>query len=192
MNRVFAVVALLLVVSTATNAVADDLEYELGVEGMVCAFCAYNVSRALRSLEGVVPDSIDVDLASGRITLRSSAKLEEAVLAGVVQDAGFELEALAETEADSPPVAPAGANRRVLVSLTLDVDGLKEGEFDALLEAVGQWAAERRAGLAVAGPAAIEMRALRPILMGHTPALDVDFTEAIGPDNAVLINVLAD
>ena len=51
--------------SIATNAVADQLEYDLEVNGMVCAFCAYNVSKQLRSLDDVVPESVDADLDKG-------------------------------------------------------------------------------------------------------------------------------
>ena len=43
--------------------------------------------------------------------------------------------------------------------------------------------------VAVVAPAPLEMRVLRPILMGHHPAMDVDFSEGIRPDNTVLINV---
>ena len=59
----------------ATNAVAGQVEYDLEVNGMVCAYCAYNVSKQLKILDGVVPDSVDVDLEKGRVKLRSRDKL---------------------------------------------------------------------------------------------------------------------
>jgi len=37
----------------ATNVLASDLNYTLEVKGMVCAYCAYNVSKQLKSLDGV-------------------------------------------------------------------------------------------------------------------------------------------
>ena len=48
--------------SIAVNADARQLEYDLDVKGMKCAFCAYNVSKQLESLAGVVPGTVDVDL----------------------------------------------------------------------------------------------------------------------------------
>ena len=190
MNRLVAtVLVLVLVVSSAPPALAQStFGYELKVKGMVCAFCAYSVSRQLRSAEGVVPDSILVDLENGTITLRSEKPLERARLATLVEAAGFALEAVTETTPGSPLPAPR-AERAARISLTLDADGFAEGEFDALLKTLGALASQRSAGVAIVAPAPLEMRVLRPILMGHHPAMDVDFSEGIRPDNTVLINV---
>ena len=146
------------------------------------------MSRQLRSAEGVAPDSTLVDLENGTITLRSEKPLERARLATLVETAGFALEAVTETAPDSPRPAPR-AERAARISLTLDADGFAEGEFDALLETLGPLASQRSAGVAVAAPAQLEMRVLRPILIGHHPAMDVDFSEGIHPDNTVLIDV---
>ena len=190
MNRlVAAVFVFFLVVSSAPPALAQSaFGYELKVKGMVCAFCAYNVSRQLRSAEGVAPDSILVDLENGTITLRSEKPLERARLAKLVEAAGFALEAVTETTPDSPLPAPR-AERAARISLTLDANGFAEGEFDALLKTLGALASQRSAGVAIVAPAQLEMRVLRPILMGRHPAMDVDFSEGIRPDNTVLINV---
>ena len=192
MNRLIpAVLILFLFVSSAPSAIASEVGYELKVTGMVCAFCAYNVSKQLRSADGVAADSIEVDLASGTITLKSEKPLEAARLAELVEAAGFKLEAVTETAPDSS-IPASSSERAVQLSLTLDAKGLAEGEFDSLLQALGVLASERSAGLAVVAPAGLEMRLLRPILMGRTPAIDVDFSEGIRPDNTVLINVFAE
>ncbi len=180
---------LFLDVSSAPPALAQSaFGYELKVKGMVCAFCAYNVSRQLRLVDGVAPDSILVDLESGTITVRSEKPLERARLARLVEAAGFALEAVIETAPDLPRPAPR-ADRAARISLTLDANGLAEGEFDALLKTLGALASQRSAGVAVVAPTQLEMRVLRPILMGHHPAMDVDFSEGTRPDNTVLINV---
>ena len=192
MNRLIATALVLcLFVLSAPNAIASEFGYELKVKGMVCAFCAYSVSRQLSSADGVVADSIEVDLAVGTITLESERSLEAALLAELVEAAGFELESVTETVPDSS-IPASSSERAVQLSLTLDAKGLAEGEFDSLLQALGVLASERSAGLAVVAPAGLEMRLLRPILMGRTPAIDVDFSEGIRPDNTVLINVFAD
>lgn len=190
MSRLVAAV-LVLAVSTSTNAIAIELEYELEVKGMVCAFCAYNVAKQLRSLDGVASDSIEVDLDSGKVKLRSDRHLQAAKLTDRVEAAGFALEAIAEKTAE-PVAPPPRSERQVLISLTVDAEGLGQGAFDNLLEALGAFASERSAAMTVAGPARLELRALRPMLMGRTPAVDVEFTESVRPDDTVLINVLAE
>ncbi len=57
----------------------SDLDYTLEVKGMVCAYCAYNVSKQLKSLDGVVPDSVSVDLENVVVTLQSEKKLEKLI-----------------------------------------------------------------------------------------------------------------
>ncbi len=126
MNRLIPVVLILfLFVSSAPSAIASEVGYELKVTGMVCAFCAYNVSKQLRSAEGVAPDSILVDLENGTITLRSEKPLERARLAKLVEAAGFALEAVTETTPDSPLPAPR-AERAARISLTLDANGSRK------------------------------------------------------------------
>jgi len=68
--------------SLTTSAFAGQLEYDLKVEGMKCAFCAYSVSKQLESLDGVVAGSVNVDLEHGRVTLRS----DQAVLLRVTMN----------------------------------------------------------------------------------------------------------
>ena len=192
MNRLIAAaLVLFLFVSNAPSASASEFGYELKVKGMVCAFCAYSVSRQLRSADGVVADSVEVDLAVGTITLESEKPLEAALLAELVEAAGFELEAVAESAPDSSITAPS-SERGVLISLTLDAKGVADGEFEALLQALGTFVSQRSAGLDVVAPAGLEMLTLRPILMGRTPAIDVGYSEGIPEDNTVLIEVLAD
>lgn len=192
MNRfATAVLVLVFVVSSALPALAQRaFGYELKVKGMVCAFCAYNLSKQLKAADGVTPESIKVDLAGGTVTVRSEKPLERARLSELVRAAGFQLEAVAQTVEDSSTPA-ARSGRRVLMSLTVDGRGLAEGEFDSVLQAVGVLASQRSVGLTVVGPADLEMRTLRPILMGRTPAMDAAFSESTRSDDTVLINVVA-
>jgi len=72
---VLAIISLPIAVSGATN----ELQYDLEVSGMKCAFCAYNVSKQIESLDGVVPQSVDVDLEQGAVRLRSEKALDETI-----------------------------------------------------------------------------------------------------------------
>lgn len=181
---------LIIASSAATNAAAEAFEYTLEVKGMVCAFCAYNVSKQIESLSSVASGSVDVNLAEGRIEFRSEAQIEPATLSELVEAAGFELEAVAETAAAGGVSAIPESDVRVVVRLTVDADGLADGEFDALLEALGVLASERSAELSVRGSEELEMRALRPVLMGRRPAMDVRFEETVRPNNTVLLELL--
>ena len=174
----------------ATNAFAGAFDYTLEVKGMVCAFCAYNVSKQLEGLPGIAPGSVDVNLAEGRIELRSDARVEAATFRDLIEAAGFELEGVAETTAGGTVSAAPESDVRVVMSLAVDADGLADGELDALLEALGVLASERSATLSVAGPRELEMRTLRPMLMGRQPAMDVRFEETVRPDNTVLVELL--
>ena len=86
--------------SLATRASADQLEYDLEVNGMVCAFCAYNVSKQLKTLDGVIPDTVDLD--KGRVKLQSGNKLDRSQLADLLLTAGFELVTVNEAIALNP------------------------------------------------------------------------------------------
>ncbi|WP_369916093.1 heavy-metal-associated domain-containing protein [Plantactinospora sp. KBS50] len=64
--------------------------------GMTCEHCVRAVSGAISSLAGV--ESVVVDLASGRVDVRSQAPLERSEVERVMQDAGYEVRADAGRE----------------------------------------------------------------------------------------------
>ena len=59
------------------------------VTGMTCDHCVRAVTEELERLPGVV--SVDVELASGRVTVESDADLDDAAVAAAVDEAGYEL-----------------------------------------------------------------------------------------------------
>ena len=58
--------ALYLVVLSAPAA-ADSYSYQARIEGMVCAFCAYNVGKTIGALTGVDTESVTVDLEANLV-----------------------------------------------------------------------------------------------------------------------------
>ena len=58
------------------------------VTGMTCAHCVASVSEEVAEVEGVA--AVDVDLASGRLTVSGAGFTDEAV-AAAVQEAGYEV-----------------------------------------------------------------------------------------------------
>ncbi len=185
------VVALTWNASATTNSFANGFDYALEVKGMVCSFCAYSVSKQLRSLDGVVDHSVTVDLDSGMVTLQSEQRLQTTRLGEVIQAAGFQLGTVTETtlEAIAPNQKVKGS---LVMSLTLNADRLVEGQFDALLKALGEIASQQSGRIAFAGPVETEIATLMPVLMGRRPTIDVEYDQVAQSDNTVLIKLLVD
>lgn len=57
------------------------------VEGMTCGSCAGKVSDRVEQIPGV--QDIDVDLATGQITLTSGTELDDVTVRDAVRDAGY-------------------------------------------------------------------------------------------------------
>lgn len=59
------------------------------VEGMTCGHCVNAVTQELMSLDGV--DKVDIDLATGSVTVGSDTALEVERVKAAVDEAGYEL-----------------------------------------------------------------------------------------------------
>ena len=59
------------------------------VSGMTCGHCASSVREEVGALAGVT--DVDVDVASGRVTISSSAPIEADAIRGAIEEAGYEL-----------------------------------------------------------------------------------------------------
>lgn len=59
------------------------------VRGMTCDHCTRAVTAELSDLEGV--SAVEVDLASGAVTVESDRPLDAAAVAAAVEEAGYEL-----------------------------------------------------------------------------------------------------
>ncbi|MDT7726397.1 MAG: hypothetical protein QOI21_2973 [Actinomycetota bacterium] len=60
------------------------------VRGMSCGHCASTITEQMTTLEGV--QQVDVDVASGAVTVTSQASLPQEQVSAVVSAAGFRLE----------------------------------------------------------------------------------------------------
>lgn len=61
------------------------------VEGMTCGHCKMRVEKALNSIEGV---NAEVDLDSGKVTVKMENEVEDSVLRDAVANAGYEVKAI--------------------------------------------------------------------------------------------------
>ncbi|NUW39431.1 heavy-metal-associated domain-containing protein [Nonomuraea rhodomycinica] len=62
------------------------------VSGMTCGGCAGKVTTEIGKVAGV--SSVDVELATGQVTVTSEGPLDEARIRDVVEEAGYELVAV--------------------------------------------------------------------------------------------------
>lgn len=59
------------------------------VSGMTCGHCAASVREEVGALAGVT--DVDVDVASGRVTISSSAPIEADAIRGAIEEAVYHL-----------------------------------------------------------------------------------------------------
>ncbi|WTF89090.1 heavy-metal-associated domain-containing protein [Micromonospora globbae] len=59
------------------------------MSGMTCTGCANNVSKQIRTVEGVT--GVEIDVASGTVAVSSAAPLETADVRAAVEKAGYQL-----------------------------------------------------------------------------------------------------
>jgi copper ion binding protein len=59
------------------------------VTGMTCGHCVSSVTSEVSKLDGVT--KVDVDLASGSVTVESDLPIDKAAIASAVDEAGFAL-----------------------------------------------------------------------------------------------------
>ena len=57
------------------------------VTGMTCGHCVASVTEEISRLDGVT--GVDVDLASGRVTVESDRSLDDSAVAAAVDEAGY-------------------------------------------------------------------------------------------------------
>jgi copper chaperone len=59
------------------------------VTGMTCGHCVSAVTEEVTAVPGVT--AVDVDLASGRLTVTSDARVDDDAVRAAVDEAGYEL-----------------------------------------------------------------------------------------------------
>ncbi|MET8676152.1 cation transporter [Streptomyces sp. NPDC004647] len=75
--------------STASVAVEGAVRTVYAVAGMTCGHCKDTITKAVGAVDGV--SRVEVDLASGQVTVVSAADLDDRVIAAVVDDVGYEV-----------------------------------------------------------------------------------------------------
>jgi copper chaperone CopZ len=166
----------------STSAWANEYSYQADVKGMVCAFCAYNVSKNISAMPGVDADSIDVDLQGGFVAFSSSQAVSENKLAALFTDSGFTLSNLRSSESDKA----SGKSKNTKPVLVLEFDRTKIEAYNSALEAIGNIVTSIPSHLLIHAPEEDEKKLLQPILMGRQQVIKVRYI----PEEVEMIRIL--
>lgn len=74
------------------------------VEGMTCGHCVSSVTEEVSDVAGV--STVDVDLATGRLTVTSAASVDADLIRAAVTEAGYRLASSDETGSAAGAGAP--------------------------------------------------------------------------------------
>ncbi len=156
----------------SANGWAKEINYQAHVEGMVCAFCAYSVSKKIGSLPGVDAESVDVDLKTGRVDFKANRQVSQKSLEAVFTESGFRLDKLSEVEAPSSNGQSPG---KLPLMLDMKLSSLDTDRFEAVFEVLGNIAAGSPSRLVIEAPGSLEGSLLKPVLMGRKQVMKVRF-----------------
>ncbi len=169
MNRILILLLPLLIWST--SGWTREYQYEADVKGMVCAFCAYSVSKNISKLPGVITESVDVSLKNGDVKFRSTERVTQKMLEPLFIKSGFSISGLTETEIKS---GSSAAKKAVLI-LELNYSSADTDKFKPVIEAIGNIAARTSSRLVIEGPESLETDLLKPLLLGRKQVIKVQY-----------------
>lgn len=147
--------------------------YDVHIDGMVCAYCAYNVSKRLAQLEAVVPGSVQVDLEAKQVRFDARTEVPKSMIDRALADSGFTVKTIEWKALDSPK--ESGPYDRLEASIHLPVVALGSTLTEHLLDSLGAAAAAQHGRLVVQAPANQETALLKPLLAGRRSAIPVEF-----------------
>ncbi|MCG8314335.1 MAG: heavy-metal-associated domain-containing protein [Pseudomonadales bacterium] len=90
MRHLLSIFILLLLSLPASS---KELYYTLRVDGLVCAYCAFGIEKNIKSLNGVVKESVEIRLNEGLVSFEANVDnpIEPARLRQLINNAGFTL-----------------------------------------------------------------------------------------------------
>jgi copper chaperone CopZ len=150
---------------------AQDYSYQGKVESMVCAFCAYNVTKKVGRLPGVNVDSINVNLSSGQVAFSSSLLIKKATITKVFHESGFSLVAFNQIKNANSDVTLY--SREPIIALKFSSTDIIQ--LDPVLNIIGSLAVTKAAKLFIKAPKASELDLRKPILAGRKSVIKVQF-----------------
>lgn len=181
--KAFLQTALLGILLAVTPAWAAPTHYVLDVQGMKCAFCAYNATEQLAQVPGVQPQSVHIDLAAGKARLASDTPLPRETLAHALEQAGFRL---VEMQTVSAPDGEDAYELQTVMHLEINASDFDESRFGPVLKALGAAIAEHGGRVRLLAPSSMEKRLVKSLLMGKQAAVPVHFEPSALQTGAVI------
>lgn len=173
-GRLNVVVLLIAALSSGASAQNGEQSYAIRVEGMVCAYCAYSVSKNLATLPTVIADSVLVDLERGVATFKSTQPLDDSLIDQTFRDSGFKvIDVSVIAELQDPPTL----STRV-VTLTFENGQIGSTMADHLLDVLGEAASKGTSEFRVVAPQELESKILRPLIAGRQKAVRIRYESA--------------
>ncbi len=152
---------------------AKELIYQGKVQGMVCAFCVYSVSKKIAQLPQVQAQTVNVDLKSKTINFRSDASVSFNTLSSLFADTGFKLTELEEVKQATLKTI-AYQEKPVL---RFKLDNLEIEKYEAIFASIGDNAASSLGKLVITAPASVEIAVLKPMIMGKQKIARIQFID---------------
>ncbi len=139
---------------------AQDYGYQGKVEGMVCAFCAYNVTKNIGRLPGVNVDSVNVNLSSGEVAFSSSLPIKKIAITKVFEESGYSLVVFNQRKNAKSDVTLFSPEPII----ELKFSSTDINQLDPVLDVIGNLAITKTAKLSIKAPKASELDLIKPIL----------------------------
>ncbi len=170
MKRVFTL--LLVLCSFNSQATESNLIYQGKVEGMVCAFCVYNVSKKIAQLPEIDASTVNVDLKTKIVNFNSTSKISFKKLAKVFADSGFKLTELKQV--NKAVLSLPNYNKNPVI--VFELNNLNIEEYQSVFESIGDVAATTLGKLVIIAPKSVEIAILKPMISGKQNIARVQYT----------------
>lgn len=170
MKLVISVLFLSLLSATAQT---KEFIYQGKVQGMVCAFCVYSVSKKIAQMPQVDAQSVNVDLKSGTVNFRSKARVSLNSLSSMFDESGFKLTELNEVKQTT--VKTVVYQEKPVFHFKLDNPDIEK--YESVLTSIGNIAASSRGKLVITAPASMEIAVLKLMIMGKQKIARIQFND---------------
>jgi copper chaperone CopZ len=82
----------------STSAFAGQKTIQIGLDGLVCAFCAQGVEKKMKAQAGTDKVFVSLDKKIALVALKEGKDIEDAKIKAEITDAGYVVTSIARTE----------------------------------------------------------------------------------------------
>jgi copper chaperone CopZ len=97
-NLKFSALAVAALIST--SAFAGQKTIQIGLDGLVCAFCAQGVEKKMKAQAGTDKVFVSLDKKIALVALKDGKDIEDAKIKAEITDAGYVVTSIARTDED--------------------------------------------------------------------------------------------